>query len=471
MSTSAGDRRRRPRRRGRARDRPPPRGHRRGGTRRGAARAPRASARGRGGGDGPRRPPWSGDAARAAGALRRAARARRGARPTGRHPQPCSQPRDGGRPRAVPRNGRPALLLGARPARARTRARVLRVLRRERHVPEGRRASRVRRRRPGGSPARGDRQPVPRPAAGSRPTERADARAPHALDARRRPGRRRRRRSRRASTRTPPGRSGSTREPGHAEEGIRAALPRRPERARRHRPPRRARAGRRRPGGRAGPRRPDDLPRRPRAARPCRRDRSEARGAPAHGAGRAGQRDPRLRRRPRPRHLGARPAAAEARRQPAVQRRDSARRRDADRRPGARVLVRDGAAGGRRPVLRRARDEGVRGRIGAGPAARPSHGIPSGVADGVPAAAERRLGPRRVRANRAPGQRRSRAPSRLRCVLPPAEDPRERAGARRTSSPREVAVEALAAIDRPPAIRAEALEPEEFVRLTEALPA
>jgi 16S rRNA (adenine1518-N6/adenine1519-N6)-dimethyltransferase len=36
---------------------------------------------------------------------------------------------------------------------------------------------------------------------------------------------------------------------------------------------------------------------------------------------------------------------------------------------------------------------------------------------------------------------------------------------------REVAVEALAAIDRPPAIRAEALEPEEFVRFTEALPA
>ena len=38
-------------------------------------------------------------------------------------------------------------------------------------------------------------------------------------------------------------------------------------------------------------------------------------------------------------------------------------------------------------------------------------------------------------------------------------------------APRDVAVEALAAIDRPPAIRAEALEPEEFVRLTEALPA
>ena len=38
-------------------------------------------------------------------------------------------------------------------------------------------------------------------------------------------------------------------------------------------------------------------------------------------------------------------------------------------------------------------------------------------------------------------------------------------------APRDVAVEALAAIGRPPAIRAEALEPEEFVHLAEALPA
>ena len=68
--------------------------------------------------------------------------------------------------------------------------------------------------------------------------------------------------------------------------------------------------------------------------------------------------------------------------------------------------MRDGAAGGRRPVLRRARDEGVRRRLGAGPAPRPPHRIPSGLAHGVPTAAERRLGARRVRANRAPGQRR-----------------------------------------------------------------
>jgi 16S rRNA (adenine1518-N6/adenine1519-N6)-dimethyltransferase len=37
-------------------------------------------------------------------------------------------------------------------------------------------------------------------------------------------------------------------------------------------------------------------------------------------------------------------------------------------------------------------------------------------------------------------------------------------------APRDAAVEALAAIGRPPAIRAEALEPEEFVHLAEALP-
>jgi 16S rRNA (adenine1518-N6/adenine1519-N6)-dimethyltransferase len=36
---------------------------------------------------------------------------------------------------------------------------------------------------------------------------------------------------------------------------------------------------------------------------------------------------------------------------------------------------------------------------------------------------------------------------------------------------RDVAVEALAAIGREPGVRAEALEPEEFVRLAEALPA
>ena len=37
-------------------------------------------------------------------------------------------------------------------------------------------------------------------------------------------------------------------------------------------------------------------------------------------------------------------------------------------------------------------------------------------------------------------------------------------------APREVSVEALDAIGRPPAVRAEALEPDEFVRLAEALP-
>jgi len=37
-------------------------------------------------------------------------------------------------------------------------------------------------------------------------------------------------------------------------------------------------------------------------------------------------------------------------------------------------------------------------------------------------------------------------------------------------APRDAAVSALATIGRPPAVRAEALEPEDFVRLTEALP-
>ncbi len=78
--------------------------------------------------------------------------------------------RDGGRPRAVSRNGRPALLLGARPARAGARARLLRVVRRERHLPEGRRRS--------GSPPPSSR----RIACSRRPTARTSLRSRSAAD-------------------------------------------------------------------------------------------------------------------------------------------------------------------------------------------------------------------------------------------------------------------------------------------------
>ena len=70
-----------------------------------------------------------------------------------------------GAPRGFRRHRRPALLLGARPPRRRARARLVRLVRRQRHLPEGGRAARGRRagaRRP--DPRR-DRQPVPRAAA------------------------------------------------------------------------------------------------------------------------------------------------------------------------------------------------------------------------------------------------------------------------------------------------------------------
>ena len=74
---------------------------------------------------------------------------------------------------AVPGHRRPALLLGARPARARARARLLRLVRRERHLPQGGGAPRV-----GGAGAaradpRRDRQPLSRAATGARASQRA----------------------------------------------------------------------------------------------------------------------------------------------------------------------------------------------------------------------------------------------------------------------------------------------------------
>ena len=56
----------------------------------------------------------------------------------------------------------------------------------------------------------------------------------------------------------------------------------------------------------------------------------------------------------------------------------------------------DGAAGGRRPLLRHPVDQGVRRRLGARPARVRANRFPSRLAHGVPAAAERRLGARRL---------------------------------------------------------------------------
>jgi hypothetical protein len=93
--------------------------------------------------------------------------------------------------------------------------------------------------------------------------------------------------------------------------------------------------------------------------------------------------------------------ADEARRQPPVQRRDAARRREPRRAAEPRALVRHGAAGGRRPLLRRAGHEGLRRGLGVRPARRRAHGLPSGLPNRVSAAAERRLRARRVSAESA----------------------------------------------------------------------
>ena len=67
----------------------------------------------------------------------------------------------------------------------RARAGVLRLLRRERHLPEGPGAADRSCRDPGRPDPRRDRQPVPRAAAGARPPERAGKRHAHARRARR----------------------------------------------------------------------------------------------------------------------------------------------------------------------------------------------------------------------------------------------------------------------------------------------
>ena len=72
-----------------------------------------------------------------------------------------------------------------------------------------------------------------------------------------------------------------------------------------------------------------------------------------------------------------------------------------DRLPTIESLVRDGAAGGRRSLLRRSVDEGLRGGVGARPARVRANRLPSRLEDGLPAAAERGLGARCVPTDRS----------------------------------------------------------------------
>ena len=187
----------------------------------------------------------------------------------------------------------------------------------------------------------------------------------------------------------------------------------------------------------------------------------------------------RLRRRARARPRRARSAAGEARREPALQRRHAARRREPRRPPERRALVRDGAARGRRPVLRRARrrrptapsrcsSSSRRERTGFHPvAARPCSGrARTSTRPSSPSA--RRPLPARLRARQARRRGRVRAPAqdarRTRSQLAGRRD-RERAvggarrdrpsrrtcGPRRSSPPEFVALAAGARVTRAPA--------------------
>ncbi len=199
---------------------------------------------------------------------------------------------------------------------------------------------------------------------------------------------------------------------------------------------------------RAGPRGRD----RPRPRARAARDRAERRR--------------RLRRR-----APARPAARrdEARREPSVQRRDAAHRREPRRAPEHRPLVRDGAAGGRRPALRLAGDEGLRRGLGARPARCRANRLPPGLADGLPAAAERRLGARRLPAHGAARELRPDQGSRRGRVRAPAQDAPELARVRRARHARARGGGARSARPRRRTRAPRRSRPREFVALAEAL--
>ena len=189
----------------------------------------------------------------------------------------------------------------------------------------------------------------------------------------------------------------------------------------------------------------------------------------AEDAGRRHERRAALGRRPPARPRRPRAGTAKARREPPLQHRDAADRRDARRAAPARAVVRDGAARGRRPLVRGAVDQGLRRRLRARPADRAPYGVPSGVTTRVPAAAER-VDSALVAFESVP------PPPRLADVRAVVEAA-SRTAARRSPNAlalaglaeRDHAVAALGLIGRPAAIRAEALAPEEFVALDAAL--
>ena len=214
----------------------------------------------------------------------------------------------------------------------RARARLLRLVRRQRHLPERRGAAR------GGAP-------------GSRPTACSPRRTARTSRRSRGAGARTSRRTSSTRSRCSPRRAARTRRARRParrqrhrrllavmsrprrEEGARPALPRRREPARRDRAARRARARGRRARGRPGPRRPHRAtsPTASRHVHAVELDRS-LEAAAARGLAGRDERRASLRRRAPARSRRARAGADEARLEPAVQHRHAARGRE-PRRP------------------------------------------------------------------------------------------------------------------------------------------
>src|SRR5256885_1004865 len=113
-------------------------------------------------------------------------------------------------------------------------------------------------------------------------------------------------------------------------------------------------------------------------------------------------------------------------------RRDADRRREPRRAAERRALVRHGAAGGRGPVRRSARHEGVRRRVRSRPARHGTRRLPPCLPHGLPAAAERRLRARRAAPTRAAARAlRSREAPRRGRLRAPTQDAAELARDRR----------------------------------------